>query len=287
MESVGSSFQRHCDISQDGHHFLFFVSSTRFSLSSSQCSSSVQRSPPTRPRTDCVQHIQGGCSSSPHSSLRRVSVLLCSFSFVISPCSSLILSFPHATASPDSLCSESAERCMPASAHSTTHSPTSTACWINWQACFETCSFARTHGKLALYCGVIKQGCVHGGIGGPFTQTSAGVSPSSLKKDGSNKKNKYIYKYFQPQPLQLTLHGWVIWRRAKQSCGLWTVRSDLPLFCWFFSIHFIYYFATPSHPISAFCQAAFLVITWPTRYPLVLLDNTVSIPFSLTYVVIN
>lgn len=28
-----------------------------------------------------------------------------------------------------------------------THSPTSTACWINQQACSKTCAFARTHGK--------------------------------------------------------------------------------------------------------------------------------------------
>lgn len=110
------SFQGHCDTSaKGGHHFHFSVSSTRFSLSSSQCSSSVQRSPPTRSRTDCVQHIQGGCSASPHSSLRRVSVLSCSCPFCHFSLLGLSFSFPHAMASPESLCSESAERCMPAS----------------------------------------------------------------------------------------------------------------------------------------------------------------------------
>lgn len=115
---------------EGGHHFFIYplsVSSTRFSLSSSQCSSSVQRSPPTRSRTDRVQHIQGGRSASPHSSLRRVSVLsrscpLCHF-FSFPPAWSFLLSFPHAMASPECQCSESAERCMPASPHSTTHSP--------------------------------------------------------------------------------------------------------------------------------------------------------------------
>lgn len=60
-----------------------------------------------------------------------------------------------AMASPERQRSESAERCMPASPHSTTHSPlTFTACQTNRQACSETCSFARTHGKfgLALLC---------------------------------------------------------------------------------------------------------------------------------------
>lgn len=66
-------------------HLLFSVSSTRFSLSSSQCSSSIQRSPPTRSWKDRVQHIQGSCSASPHSSLRRVSILSCSCPVVIHP----------------------------------------------------------------------------------------------------------------------------------------------------------------------------------------------------------
>lgn len=63
------------------------LSSTRFSLSSSQCSS-IQRSPPTRSGANRVQCIQGGCATSPYSSLRRVSVLSCSCCLfcLISPC---------------------------------------------------------------------------------------------------------------------------------------------------------------------------------------------------------
>lgn len=61
-------------LSEGADHFSFSsISSPRFSLSSSQCSSSVQRSPPTRSRTDRVQHIQGSRSASPHPGLRRVS----------------------------------------------------------------------------------------------------------------------------------------------------------------------------------------------------------------------
>lgn len=66
------------------------------------------------------------------------------------PTWSRLLSFLHAMASPESRCLESAERCMPASPHSTKHFLTSTACWINRQACSETCAFARTHGKFGL-----------------------------------------------------------------------------------------------------------------------------------------
>lgn len=137
----------------DHHPSPLSVSSPRFSLSSSECSSSVQRSPPTRSRTDRVQHIQGSRSASPHPGLRRVRQrhpIFCFFFFlplgpvlfVIPPSfhSSSPLPTPatcplfpsapppqhtHATASPECQCSESAERCMPGSPHSTAHYPRS------------------------------------------------------------------------------------------------------------------------------------------------------------------
>lgn len=109
------SFLGHCDNREGVHHFLFSVSSTRFSLPSSQCSSSIQRSPPTRARTDRLQHIQGGCSSSPHSSLRRVSILPCAYPVVIS--SSLVSPSLFPLSNGKSWISESAEQCMPASLH--------------------------------------------------------------------------------------------------------------------------------------------------------------------------
>lgn len=63
-----------------------FFSSARVSLPSSQCSSSssssLQRNPPTRSRTDSLQHIQGGCTTSSHSSVWRVSYLFYLFLFL-------------------------------------------------------------------------------------------------------------------------------------------------------------------------------------------------------------
>lgn len=145
---------------EGGHHFPpLSVSSTRFSLSSSQCSSSVQRSPPTRSRTDRVQHIQGGRSASPHSSLRRVSVLsrscpLCHFfsSPSLLPPSlglSFSLSLMQWQVLSVSAQSQRSDACQPRL--TAQHTPlTFTACQINRQACSETCSFARTHGKFGL-----------------------------------------------------------------------------------------------------------------------------------------
>lgn len=79
-------FQGFCDNSKGLPHVLLSISSTRFPLPSSQCSS-VQRSSPTGQRTDCVQHIQGGRSASSHPCIRRVSLLSCSC--LIAPPSSL------------------------------------------------------------------------------------------------------------------------------------------------------------------------------------------------------
>lgn len=100
--------------------------------------------------------------------------------------------------------SESAERCMPASPiqnanpthrHALSHLP-----------------IARTHGKyghvLCCHCAWL---CWWWN-GRPFMYTLRW----SLKK-----------KTLLPQKqLCLTLHGWVIWRQVKQSCGFWAVRSD-------------------------------------------------------------
>lgn len=146
MEILGS-FQGPCDVKEGVHHCSFSVFSTGFSLSSRQCSSSIQRSPSTGSRTDRVQHIQGSCSAAPHSSLRRVSIHPCSCPVVISPCSVSPFLFSPVQWQVLSLFSESVKQCMPASPHGTTHSPTFSTCWINQQACFETCAFAWKHGK--------------------------------------------------------------------------------------------------------------------------------------------
>lgn len=217
------SFQGHCDTSgKGGHHFPFSVSSTRFSLSSSQCSSSVQRSPPTRSRTDCVQHIQGGCSASPHSSLRRVSVLSCSCPFCHFSLLGLSFSFPHAMASPESLCSESAERCMPASPRLTAqHTP------LLPQHAESTDRHASRHvplhalmGNLALYCGVIKRGCVHGGMGGPLFKLQLELYPVSKKIDLSRKK------IFPAPAAALADPPWLS-DQATSQAELWIVSSQI------------------------------------------------------------
>lgn len=123
---------------------LFSVSSTRFSLPSSQCSSSIQRCPSTRSRTNRVQHIQGGCSTSPHPSLWRVSILSHSVLFFLFGISFSLFVIQWQVLI---LCAQSQRSgaCQPRL--TITHSPTSTACWINQQACSKTCAFAQTHGK--------------------------------------------------------------------------------------------------------------------------------------------
>lgn len=115
------------------------LSSTRFSLSSSQ-RSSIQRSPPTRSGANRVQCIQGGCTTSPYSSLWRVSVLSCSCCvFILFLLAWSLHSFPLIWWKVMYLSnhSESAERCMPASPSSTIHSLTSSACYPNPRACVE------------------------------------------------------------------------------------------------------------------------------------------------------
>lgn len=135
METVGSF-----------HDMVLFLSSTRVSLPSSQCSS-IQRGPPTRSGKNRVQHIQSGGATSPHSSLRRVSVCShsCCLFFFLRHFFLLGLWSPSLSCDGKSCVSgnhsESAERCMPATSRGTTHSLTSSACWINPQACSETCAY--------------------------------------------------------------------------------------------------------------------------------------------------
>lgn len=154
------------------------------------------------------------------------------------PLCSLLLSFPYPMASPASLCSESAERCMPASPHSNNtlphfHSMLNQPTGMLQDMCLCTDSWEMIV-NLALYCGVIERGCVHGGMGGPPLQFI--LEFTQLPKKRKTKEEKKTSSQTQQQ-LWLTLHGWMIWRRAKQSCVLWTVRSDLP----FLLVLFIYF----------------------------------------------
>lgn len=123
-----------------------FLSSTRVSLPSSQCSS-IQRGPPTRSGTNRVQHIQSSGATSPHSSLRRVSILSCScrlFFFFTSflPAWTLV-SFPlmrwKVVCLGQALRISRAMHASLTSRHNTL--PYFFSMWINPQACFETCAY--------------------------------------------------------------------------------------------------------------------------------------------------
>lgn len=83
------------------------------------------------------------------------------------PLWSLLHSFPYPMASPESLCSDSAKRCMPASPHSDNtlphfHSMLNRPTGMLQDMCLCTDSWEMIV-NLALYCGVIERGCVHGG----------------------------------------------------------------------------------------------------------------------------
>lgn len=202
---------------------LPFLSSTRFSLPSSQ-RSSIQRSPPTRSGTNRVQHIQGSCATSPHSSLRRVSVLSCSCLFyVISPCLVSGLLPSHAMESRVSRQPLRISRAMHASLASQHNTPPYFFSMLNQPTgmVWDMCLLHELMGNLALYFGVIAHGCVDGGTGGPLCILLAGV-------------------LLPQKQLCLILHGWVIWRQVKQSCGFWAVRSDLLLSCHSFFSYFFY-----------------------------------------------
>lgn len=124
-----------------------FLSSTRVSLPSSQCSS-IQRGPPTRSGTNRVQHIQSSSATSPHSSLRRVSILSCSCCLFIFFFTSFLpawtlVSFPlmrwKVVCLGQALRISRAMHASLTSRHNTL--PYFFSMWINPQACFKTCAY--------------------------------------------------------------------------------------------------------------------------------------------------
>lgn len=149
-----------------------FLSSTRVSLPSSQCSS-IQRGPPTRSGTNRVQHVQSGGATSPHSSLRRVSVLSCScclFFTSFLPAWSLV-SFPLMRWKV--VCLGQALR-ISGAMHASLASRRNTLPYffsmLNQPTgmLWDMCLLHELMGNLALYFGVIAHGCVDGGMGGPL-----------------------------------------------------------------------------------------------------------------------
>lgn len=219
------SFQGHCHIREGGHHFPFSVSSTRFSLSSSQCSSSVQRSPPTRSRTDRVQHIQGCRSTSPHPSLRRVRVLSCSCPVVISPYLVPPSLFPSCNGKSwvSVLRVSGAMHASLASQHKTLpyfHSMLNQPTGMLRDMCLCTDSWE------IWPCTVVSLSEAVFMVEWEVLWLNFNWSYTLLPK----KERIKVKTYFQPQQLWLTLHGWLIWKWAKQSCVLWFAIMLLVLF---------------------------------------------------------
>lgn len=210
------------------HHVLFSVSSTRFSLPNSQCSSSIQRSPPKRSRTDRVQHIQGGRSASPHSSLRRVSILpRSSCPVVISSLfffKSLLLSFLYPMASPESQCAQSQRSgaCQPRlTAITHFHSMLNST---NRHAP-ETCAFARTHTVVSLREAVREAVFMVGGP--PLLWPLFGVYPVAAKKNKVERKEEKKASSQPPAAAALADPPWLKCSGDEPSGAVYCGQSDL------------------------------------------------------------